>query len=202
MIPAVLKSACAALGLLCMNAMAAGPTIGAIDQSNLGPFTSTNGAASPYSFGQSFVPTATSADRFEFLLGGVAATVVLRLRDGVAGTNGLSGAVIAETTPVTVDFIGSEWFGFQFAQPVALSSGQTYVAELAVLSGSLGVRLTEGNAYGSGMYLAGTFAAGSLTGFDLVFAEGMAAAVPEPASWATFMAGGLLLAGAARSRKR
>lgn len=76
--------------------VAHGATITIVDQENPGPFDTTNGAFAPYSFGQSFTPTLPAIDAIEFLLGGEG-TVVVRLRDGLAGTDGLDGNIIAES---------------------------------------------------------------------------------------------------------
>lgn len=153
-----------------------------VDQQNPGPFTGTNGAGSPYSFGQSFTAGLAAVDAFEFLLGGFEATTVVRVRDGLSGANGLGGTILAESAPVTVDRTGNHWFHFDLNERLALTPGQVYVAELAFSTGSLGVRMTLDNAYAGGTMLYSGFPVDFFSpDYDLVFREGLHAPVPEPA---------------------
>jgi hypothetical protein len=154
-----------------------------IDQTNPGPFTGTGGNVAPNSYGQSFTAGLSAVDAFDFLLGGFEANVVVRVRDGLAGFDGLGGNVLAESAPVLVDKLGSFWFHFDLNQRLALTPGQTYVAELAILTGSLGIRITTDNAYAGGSQLITGYAPDHFsTGYDMVFREGLHSPVPEPAT--------------------
>jgi hypothetical protein len=175
-------------------------TIGNIDQQNPGPFTTTNGAPAPFSFGQSFTPTFAELSAFEFLLGG-SATAFVNLRDGVFGPDGLGGTLLAQSLPTTIPVTGSEVYRFDFSNGVPLTPERTYVAELHISSGSLGVRHTQGDAYAAGQFLHQGFAPGTFANTDLVFAEGIASPIPEPSTWASFGLGALLLLGHALKKK-
>ena len=159
-----------------------------IDQENPGPYEMTNGAFAPFSFGQSFTPSFSSMNAIEFLLGGTG-TAVVNIRDEVLGLDGFDGNIIAQSLPLSFDFIGSNLFRFDFPAMVSLSSGHTYVAEISLISGDIGVRHTQGNAYGSGQFLHQNFSLDSFLETDLVFAEGIMIAVPEPETWALLLAG-------------
>jgi hypothetical protein len=164
-----------------------------VDQQNPGPYTHTNGAFAPISFGQSFTPTFSAIDSIDFLLGG-SATVVVNLRDGLAGIDGLTGSVvIAQSLPVFVDVIGSEVFRFDFQSRVPLAPGQEYVAELSILTGMLGVRRTIGDLYIGGKFLTQGWDPASFRGYDLVFWEGIG--VAEPVSPTIFGLGLAVLIG-------
>jgi hypothetical protein len=172
----------ALLSLAAASAALALP-IATIDQQNPGPFTGTSGLPSQRSFGQSFTAGLGAVDAFDFLLGGFETQVILRVRDGLAGFDGLAGNILAESAPVAVDQLGSHWFHFDLPHTLALQVGKTYVAELFIASDSLGVRMTVDNSYTGGQMLTGGFAPDFFsTDYDLVFAEGIHAAVPEPSA--------------------
>ncbi|CAN7411234.1 PEP-CTERM sorting domain-containing protein [Rhizobacter sp. LjRoot28] len=177
--------------VLLISALAAtAAPITTIDQANPGPFTGTGGNIAPNSYGQSFTAGLSAVDAFDFLLGGFEANVVVRVRDGLAGFDGLSGNILAESAPVLVDKAGSFWFHFDLNERLALNPGQTYVAELAILTGSLGIRITTDNSYAGGELLITNFAAGELrSDYDMVFQEGLHSPVPEPASALLMMLG-------------
>ena len=175
--------------------------IGEVDQSNPGPFELTNGAFAPFSFGQSFAPTLTSVNSFEFLLGGDDAYIHVNLREGLVGLDGMEGAILAQSADVFIDLLGSNLFTFALPTTVELVPGQTYVAELVIDSGSLGVRHTENNAYLGGQFLHQGYAPSVFANQDLVFAEGISTPVPEPGSWILLcVAGPFLLLHSARRR--
>lgn len=144
-----------------------------VDQENPGPFQTTNGAFAPFSFGQSFTPALSGIDSIKFLLGGNNSTVIVNLRDGLAGADGLSGSIIAQSLPVLVNKLGSNIFHFDFASRVSLIPGQEYVAELSIQTGSLGVRHTQNNEYTGGQFLHQDFLPTVFAGTDLVFSEGL-----------------------------
>ncbi|MET0351996.1 MAG: PEP-CTERM sorting domain-containing protein [Rhizobacter sp.] len=178
--------------LLLAGALAAtAAPIATVDQANPGPFTGTGGHIAPNSFGQSFTAGLSAVDAFDFLLGGSDANVVVRVRDGLAGFDGLGGTILAESAPVLVDKAGSFWFHFDLNERLALDPGHTYVAELAILTGSLGIRITTNNAYAGGSQLVTGYAPDHFsTDYDMVFREGLHSPVPEPAT-ALLMAVGL-----------
>jgi len=158
-------------------------SINEIDQSNPGPYESTNGSTAPFSFGQSFTPSLTSVNSFEFLLGSDHGSVHVNLLEGMVGPTGLEGMVLAQSPDVTINTVGSNLFTFTLPAAVELVPGQTYVAELVVDNGSLGVRHTDNQAYSGGQYLEEDLSPNGIANEDLVFAEGLSAPVPEPTSW-------------------
>lgn len=180
------------LALACLGsaAAAAAAPLGTIDQQNPEPYTGTSGWIAPYSYGQSFTAGLSAVDAFEFLLGGFEATTVVRVRDGVAGSDGLGGTILAESAPVRVDKAGSFWFHYDLGERLTLVPGQVYVAELAFSTGSLGVRMTLDNAYAGGMLLQTGYSPGHFSpDYDLVFREGLHSPVPEPAGVLLMMLG-------------
>ena len=163
------------------DSAAFGASLFVIDQENPGPYETTNGSTAVFSFGQSFTPTLPAVDAFEFLLGGDNSTVVVQLRDGVAGADGLGGNIIAQSQPVLVDMFGSNFFHFDFPNRVSLVPNQVYVAELLITTGSLGVRHTQNDQYAGGQFLHQDFSPTTFSLTDLVFKEGLHdATVPEP----------------------
>jgi hypothetical protein len=92
----------AAVLTICFPGIAAATAIGTVDQQNMGGSVYSNAAVGPYSFGQSFTPSLPAVDAMEFWIGGDA-NVVVRLREGVVGDDGLGGKIIAESLPVLVN---------------------------------------------------------------------------------------------------
>lgn len=172
--PKIAPALLSVIALIVFTTSAAlGSPVAVVDQENPGPFETTNGAFAPFSFGQSFTPTLPAIDASEFLLGGDDSTIVVRLRDSVAGADGLSGSIISQSLPVLVDLTGSHVFHFDFPARVSLMPGQPYVAELLITTGSLGVRHTQGDVYAGGQFLHQGFSPTVFSNTDLVFAEGI-----------------------------
>lgn len=165
-----------------------------IDQQNQGSAAGTNGGAS---FGQSFTPTLAAIDAIEFLMAGFADTVVVNILDGLVGADGLGGGVIATSDPVAVTTpSGQQTIHFDFSARVALTPGQSYVAQLFTPGGIEGVSWTTGDTYGGGQFLQAGFAPNAFGGQDLIFAEGVTRPIPAPESGWLFSLGlvGLALA--------
>jgi hypothetical protein len=194
----------AAVLLACTGA-AFGAPITVVDQENPGPFKWTNSAWAGMSYGQSFTPTLAGIDAFESLFAGDGATVVIRLRDGVAGTDGLQGAIFAESFPTAVNG-STAMFHFDFASTVALIPGRTYVAEAYIVAGIVYSRYTEGDAYAGGQYFCSGMYAPMFSDYDMVYREGLhgeltPAAVPAPAALALVGLGLPAVLGLRRRRK-
>lgn len=153
-----------------------------VDQENPGPFETSNGSLAA-SFGQSFTPSLPAIDAVEFLLGGSDATVIVQLRDSLAGFDGLGGNIIAQSLPVLVDQLGSHVFLFNFTDRVFLTPGEVYVAELQIMSGSYGVRHTQNNRYPAGKFLHGGWPHTNFPNTDLVFSEGLTSPIPIPGAF-------------------
>ena len=172
-----------------------------VDQQNPDPYETTYGS-STISFGQSFTPTLSAVDAFEFLLGGSDATIIVNLRQGIVGYDGLGGSIIAQSVPVLVNQYGSNLFHFDFTERIYLTPCDLYVAELKILSGDLGVRGTQNNLYGNGQFLHGGLLPSSFNNTDLVFSEGLTSPTPIPATIFLFLTGLIGLGGLRISRKK
>ncbi len=172
---------CAA-GLLLLGittALYAAP-ITRVDQQNQGIVAGTNGGAS---FGQSFTPTLPAIDAIEFLMAGLGQAVVVNILDGLLGADGLGGPVIATSHPVTVFTLnGQQTIHFDFPTRVALTPGQTYVAQLFTPGGIEGVSWTAGDTYTGGQFLQEGLAPSNLAAQDLIFIEGMNQPITTPES--------------------
>lgn len=154
-------------------ALHAGPII--VDQQNLGPVSGTNGGVL---FGQSFTPTLSRIDAIQLLMGDDG-TDVVKILNGLAGSDGLGGAVIGTSDPVSVHTsIVHELIQFDFPLGVTLMPGETYVALLSHQDGSGvdGVSFSD-DLYSGGQFLEQGFSLNSFSR-DMIFSEGL---TPEPA---------------------
>lgn len=155
-----------------------------IDQQNPGPGDGTNGVSEAFTVGQSFTPTLSAIDAVEFSLwsGSSTTTAMVQLRNGVDGEDGLDGTVIGTSGSVTFSSSSPEMFyRFEFPDTITLTPSQTYVAELVVTAGGLGLAIDTTNAYGGGQYFATNCPPSWFTYYDMVFREGVyAAPVPVP----------------------
>lgn len=189
-------------GLVLLLGIAAAPhaaPITLLDQQNQGSVAGTNGGTS---FGQSFTPTLPAIDAIEFLMAGLGQSVVVNLLNGLAGTDGLGGRVIATSEPVTVFTPGiHQIVHFDFPTRVALMPGHSYVAQLFTPGGIEGVSWTGGDAYGGGQFLAAGIAPNSFQGRDLIFTEGLTQPMPAPESGWLFSLGLIGLTLAARRNR-
>lgn len=158
-----------------------------VDQQNLASVAGTNGGVS---FGQSFTPSLPAIDAIEFLMAGFGDTVVVRLLDRLAGSDGLGGALIASSNPVVVSTPGLQQnIHFDFPARVALSPSHTYVAELFTPGGIEGVSWSA-DTYGGGQFLHEGVAADSFPqGRDLIFTEGLTHPISEPGTEWVFALG-------------
>src|SRR5262245_33825432 len=184
----IVLSSVIALTIIVLAARSAlGLPITIVDQENPGPFETTNGANTVFSFVQSFTPSPPAIDAMHILLvcDGLG---VVNLLDRVSGFDGLSGNLISQSLPVLIDLLVSHVFHFDFPDRVSLIPGQTYVAELLITTGSLGVRHTQDNVYAGGQFLHQGLSPTVFSNTDLVFAEGLHAlhAVNEPTTLALF----------------
>jgi hypothetical protein len=193
-------STLAALTLFTATGIASASPLYITDQANTSAMVGTSGSSAIYSFGQSFIPTLSQLNAVELTLGGFESTAVVRIRDGLAGSDGLSGPLLAESLPVFVDILGNTVFHFHFASLLDLTAGKTYVAELLIETGLLGVRLTSGDAYAKGQFLSQGFVTSHTDDYDLLFSEGVD--IPEPASLALAGIGLLGLCGTGMARRR
>jgi PEP-CTERM motif len=153
--------------------------------------------------GQSFTPSLASVEFIRLAVfdinnsNGLGATVVVNLR-----TNSISGTILSSTLPVVMPdgfgVSGGAYTNFFFPSPVAVKPGTTYYFDITVQSGDAwGVRrLILGSDY-----VGGTEFLNSLPGSDdLWFREGIV--VPEPSSVVLLLAGGSVLLGLRRSRRK
>jgi len=176
--------------------------IAVIDQQNpVGVAT----AVAPGNWGQSFIPTLPFLDAVEFAASSGAVTPIQAvIRSGLGGADGLQGPIVATSNLSSISTI----FGtvhFDFAAPVTLTPGNTYVVEFTtgVLSTlSLGLNLSP-DVYAGGLALLSGFAVGTppLTDDDLVFTVGQhARTVLEPDTLLLSAIGGLFFLGFRRRK--
>ncbi|MEX2317185.1 MAG: hypothetical protein WD669_08535 [Pirellulales bacterium] len=127
--------------------------------------------------GQTFVPTLPAIDAFEFDLGALTGgtQIYINLRDGVAGTNGLQGAILGTTNTVVLPSEApNEMTHFDFPTSIALIPGKKYVAEVVGTNGQR-ASLSFDDRYPAGESLVIV-----TPGRDLIFREGLH--VPEPSA--------------------
>ena len=176
--------------------------------------TTTNsggGAVAPSwtSFGQSFTPSLSSIQWAQFSLENQSSpftpiSLSLSVLNGVSGTNGLGGAVLA-TSPA-VSLTSTAAFAptlFQLSSPLALTPGNSYVLEVNILTQNqgLGWQQTSNDTYPGGQMLQSPYSTSILSGQDYLFSEGVIGSVPEPSSaLALVIAGGM--AGLCHRRRR
>jgi hypothetical protein len=141
--------------------------------------------------GQSFTPTLPAVDAVELNLGslsGLSSTIFVNLRSGLAGPDGLDGAILATSNSVLMPpDTPNEMRHFDFPSRILLTPGALYVFEIVGNSGHAGA-LSTGDNYPRGSALK-EFSAG----FDMIFAEGLH--VPEPRSMVLLAAAFVALAG-------
>lgn len=170
--------------------------------------------------GQSFVAEGGLLTSFGFQFavlnaGQPNSDVTLRLLSGT----GLSGAEVASRTAAVTGPTNRTpvWFDFGFAN-LALTAGQTYTALLSTTSTRLSIAFgpastSTADAYAPGRLVATVPSSNSFTGCaadatsvcDANFrftVEPGAAAIPEPATWATMLTGLFAIGYAARRRTR
>jgi len=151
--------------------------------------------------GQSFTPTFSSISFATFslhLFTVGSSTVQVNLLSG----DGYSGTLLASTPTQTLTNNGFQQIEFDFASPVALTPGNVYTLQIAVISGSFMDEADgDGNPYAGGQayFSNGT----AFTGHDLVFSEGTnPASVPEPTTLSMLGLAGLAMVGLRRFVKR
>jgi hypothetical protein len=157
-----------------------------IDQSNsIDNPRGTNGGGPGWAYyGQSFTPALTGLDFVQFKLVGSnedssPVSMVVDILSGVSGTNGMEGAVLAASAPVSVvsALDGYAIYTFNFASTVSLVPGQVYVARVSSLAGNFGIMITASDVYAGGQYLLSSEPYLYTNFYDAIFAEGM---IPEP----------------------
>lgn len=170
--------------------------------------------------GQSFVTTGGTLTSFGFQFGLLQAApqtgeVTLQLRSG----EGLTGALVATAVQqVNVTALRTlTWFDFAFSD-VALTANQSYTAVLSTANTRLAIGFgpnsnSTADAYSAGRLISTSGPTSSFTGcandvnsvcdanFRLTV-EPAAAAIPEPATWATMLVGLFAVGYAARRRTR
>lgn len=167
-----------------------------VDQQQL---ANTSGGSANYSFGQSFTPAASSIEWAEFVLlnqqgPGSPVDLQLSVLDGLVGTYGMDGTVLASSAVVTLSDSSFSNVLFQLPTPLTLTPGNTYVLQVNILTPGASVewRQTFNSAYVGGQALQAAYSAAFLANEDFVFREGTGSpdapptgpVVPEPTSMA------------------
>src|SRR4051812_32020300 len=156
-------AAAAAIGAVAVSANHASAAL-VIDQQQV-VNNSGGGAVAPSwaSFGQSFKPGASSIDWAEFVLknestnSGPFAPISLSLSvlNGVSGTNGLGGTVLATSPAVSLTSTTFAPVHFQLASALALTPGNPYVLQVNIITQNegLGWQQAFGDQYTGGTML-------------------------------------------------
>ena len=201
-----------AAGALAAQAPRARAALAAADQSNtVGGQTFSNGAstgAQANVVGESFTPASAVMNAVTLSLEDYttasASTVTLNVYAGA----GFAGTLLGTSAPVTFSNTSLATVEFDLAAPLTLTLGSTYTLalSLAAYTGILS-QFSSANPYAGGTFY---FGGGSISAWDLVFAEGVNSAsllpppanVPEPSSWALLGVGVAGLGVAALRRRR
>jgi hypothetical protein len=180
--------------VLSLVSTASASSLAVIDQQNL--INDARSFSGQSSIGQSFVPSLPAIEAIEFELGALTGGnhIFVNLRDGVFGATGLEGPILGRTNTLTIPSDAElAMRHFDFENRIALTPGNTYVAEVVGDNGQY-VGLSFNDRYPPGESFKITS-----PGWDLVFVEGLH--VPEPGT-AILAAAAAMLASLACGRRR
>ncbi len=154
-----------------------------IDQENkIGELTSLGMLIPGQSLGQSFTPTLSGIDQFDFLLSSRGVSTV---RFNLLSGETVSGIPIATSQEIVINNSSLARTVFSFPAPVAVTPGALYTGRLDLIAGdSYQLALSQMNPYSRGV--AFNQAGVNITSADLVFSEGIIIAVPEPTTLMLF----------------
>jgi hypothetical protein len=200
------------MGVAAVSATRAEATaVPVIDQQQ--PLTdSTGGASAPSwtSFGESFTPGLSSIDWAEFSLRNESTnsgpftpiSLSLSVLNGLSGTNGLQGTVLATSPAVSLTSLTYAPLHFQLASSLALTPGNTYVLRVNIITQNEGLGWEQkfGDAYTGGTMLQSPYDYTTvLAGQDYKFSEGTG--VPEPSSALVLLGAGIMTGLRRRARR-
>jgi hypothetical protein len=202
-------AAAAALGVAAVFASRAEATAVLVTDQQQSLTDSTGGAVAPSwtSFGESFKPGLSSIDWAEFSLRNESSpftpiSLSLSVLNGLSGTNGLQGTVLATSPAVSLTSLTYAPLHFQLASSLALTPGNTYVLRVNIITQNQGLGWEQkfGDAYTGGTMLQSPYDYTTvLAGQDYKFSEGTG--VPEPSS-ALVLLGAGIMAGLRRRARR
>lgn len=204
-------SAAAGLLALILAAGPAGAAILTVDQQALGPVVQIGLAGNGNNLGQSFVPTLSSIDAVSIYLNDATdyipgpATAEVKVLSGVVGSNGLGGAVLAISAPVTfTNYPDIRPIEFDLGSPLSVIPGATYVLEVVGLKGAFHFNNVAASSYPTGQYFQSYYTPAIIGDFNLQFTEGLTTAstvtsVPCPSPLAVLC---VALVGLAAARRR